>query len=80
MRYDDYKPVKVTSEIGKSTNCICDFCHATGRVLKVQIPETKFFDGYKLTTKYTPMWLCESCRDALRSAIELEFPKEENKE
>lgn len=78
MRYDDFKSVKVTSEIGKATNCICDFCHAMGRVIKIQIPETKFFDGYKLTTKYTSMWLCESCRDALRMAIDLEFPKEEN--
>ena len=72
--------VNVTSTMGKTTNCICDFCHASTRVIKIMIPETKFFDGYRLTTKYTPMWLCESCRDALRSAIELEFPKEENKE
>lgn len=70
--------VKVTSEMGKTTNCICDFCHDSTRVIKLMIPETKFFDGYKLTTKYTPMWLCKFCRDALRTAIDLEFPKEEN--
>lgn len=78
MKYEDFQFVKVTSEIGKATNCICDFCHATGRVIKVQIPQTKFYDGYRLTTKYSSMWLCESCRDALRTAIDIEFPKEEN--
>lgn len=70
--------VKVRSKMSDHTRCICDLCHESTRVIKLSMPETKYFDGRKLSTRYTPLWICESCRDALRTALDLEFPKEEN--
>ena len=70
--------VKVTSKMSQHTHCICDLCHESTRVIKLSMPETKYFNGIKLSTRYTPLWICESCRDQLRAAIDLEFPKEEN--
>lgn len=73
---NDFLPVMIRSEIRNATNCLCDFCHRTGRIIKVTLPTTKYHDGYKLSTKYKGVWICESCRDQLKKALELEFPKE----
>lgn len=75
VKYDDYENVTVSRTMSASEYCICDFCHRTGRVLKLVIPDTKYHNGYHLTTLYKQMWICESCRDKLRAAIDLEYPK-----
>ena len=76
--HNDFLPVKIRSEIRKGKNCLCGFCHRTGRVINVTLPTTKYHDGHKLSTKYKGVWICESCRDQLRAAIDIEFPKEED--
>lgn len=71
----DFLEVEVRGNISCTASCICDFCHRTGVVLKLVIPDTKYHDGYHLTTLYRQKWICESCRDKLRTAIDLEYPK-----
>ena len=79
MNGNDFLPVKVSSQMSAATNCLCDFCHKATRVIKLTIPRTLYHDGKKLSTKYKEMWICEGCRDMLRAAIDLEYPKEEEK-
>ena len=63
------------SELSRAENCFCDACHGTGRVVKLKIPETLYFDGNGLSTKYSNYWLCAGCRAMLSHA--LNCPKEE---
>lgn len=58
------------SVISPANNCICDACHATGKVIKLVLPETKYIKGKILGTKHTPYWLCRKCRDKLVKALE----------
>ena len=50
-------------------NCVCDCCHGTGRVLKIQLPTTLYYDGKSLTTKYRHFWICDECREKLITAL-----------
>ena len=53
--------------------CICDACYDVSRVMKVTLPETKFFgNGNGLSTEYSEYWLCAPCRTKLVHA--LDFP------
>jgi ribosomal protein L37AE/L43A len=70
---NDFLPVTIRSELRKGNNSHCEFCHRTGRVIKVTLPTTRYHDGRKLSTKYKGVWICESCRDQLRAAIDIEF-------
>ena len=58
---------KITFEaiMSKSDYCTCDSCHNIGKVIKINLPETKFFDGENLTTIAREYWLCDSCRTVL---------------
>lgn len=71
----DFLEVEVESAVSSASNCLCDFCHRPDYVIKLSIPSTLYHNGYKLTTSYRQMWICESCRDKLRAAIDLEYPK-----
>lgn len=67
--------VKFETSMSGSENCTCDACHDVSRVMKVTLPETKFFgNGNRLSTKYTEYWLCAPCRTKLVHA--LDFPEE----
>ena len=64
------KNVRFKSVPSTADNCICNACHGTGQVMKLSLPETRYFDGKHLTTKYNPYWVCRSCRDKLVKALE----------
>ena len=67
--------VTFKSKMSKSEYCFCTACHDTGWVMKVTLPETRYFDGNRLTTKYHEYWLCAKCRTKLTHA--LDWPEEE---
>ena len=62
--------VKFEATVSESDNCICNACHNGGTVMKVKLPDTKYHDGKKLTTKYREYWLCSLCRTKLRWAMD----------
>lgn len=66
------KNVRFTSVLSTADNCICNACHGSGQVIKLILPETKYFNGKSLTTKRYSYWLCRSCRDNLVKALEWE--------
>lgn len=61
--------VTFTASTINKDNCICDCCHGTGRVIQVQIPDTKYFNGRSLSTKYSGLWICKTCADKLVEAL-----------
>lgn len=61
--------VQFTASASATDNCICDCCHSVGKVIKLQIPETKYFDGRGLSTKYSGLWVCENCCSKLAVAL-----------
>lgn len=68
--------VSVSATLVERTNCICDMCHGTGKVISVLIPETKYRPKNKkmlLVNEPIRMWMCESCRDKLLRAISIPF-------
>lgn len=67
--------VDFRTEISTYNNCICDACHDTDTVIKIRLPETKYHNGTKLTTKYSNYWLCIKCRNKLTYA--LDYPEED---
>lgn len=67
------KNVKFLSSISTYSNCICDACHGGGQVIKLELPETKYFNGKVLKTKRHPYWLCRVCRDKLVKTLDWEF-------
>ncbi len=69
------RDVTFKSKISKSDKCFCSACHDAGWVMKVKLPETLYFDGNKLSTKYSEYWLCAKCRTKLAHA--LDWPEEE---
>ena len=68
----DRKNVRFTSVLSAADNCICNACHNVGKVTKLTIPETKYFEGRKLTTHYFGFWLCMDCRERLILALTTE--------
>ena len=70
--------VTFKTSMSESEGCVCDACHDTSRVMKVTLPETKFFgNGNELSTEYSEYWLCAPCRTKLVHA--LDFPDEASK-
>lgn len=67
--------IEFKSKISDSVYCICSSCNDTGRVMKVSLPVTKFFDGHNLSTQHNEYWLCCKCRNKLSYA--LDFPEDE---
>lgn len=66
------KSVKFTAKMSTYDNCVCNACHNVGKVIKLEIPETKYFYGHNLTTKYTEFWLCMDCRKKLIQALKMD--------
>lgn len=52
-----------------SNHCTCTCCHNVGKVVKLSIPETKYFDGQKLSTMYNEIWFCADCIKKLNKVI-----------
>ncbi len=76
MNENEYaKDVKFTSILTKSKCNVCDSCKKISSVIKLKLPETKYFDGKIISTKYSEYWLCMECKTKLLFA--LEHPKEE---
>lgn len=61
--------VKFHSDVCDADSCVCDACHNIGRVIKLKLPITKYFGGEKLSTNYSPYWLCFNCREKLTDAL-----------
>ena len=74
MKKEEKLDVKFSSRMSKFKNCTCDACHNTTMVIKIRFPETKYFDGRGLETRYSEYWLCARCRNKLSDA--LIFPDE----
>lgn len=73
----DYVDVKVNARMSKATNCICDMCGRTTRVIKVDMPKTQYWNGFKKTARYHELWMCETCRDKLVQAVSIQYPTQE---
>lgn len=71
---NDKTNVKFKTKMSKSEYCTCSACHGIAMVMKIILPETLYFDGGPLTTKYREYWLCAKCRTKLTHA--LDFPEE----
>ena len=71
---NDKCDVTFKTRMSKSNNCICNACHGTGTVMKITYPDTLYFDGKSLGTKYREYWLCARCRTKLTHA--LDYPEE----
>ena len=69
MARTEYLNVKFSSEISNASNCMCDACHNLGKVIKLELPVTKYHDGKRLTTEYSNYWLCFNCREKLTNAL-----------
>ena len=62
--------VSFEASMRKGNNCICRCCHGTGKVLEIQMPETAYFNGEPLRTRYEPFWICDSCAEKLDTALQ----------
>ena len=66
--------VSFISSISTADNCICSACHGEGKVIKLELPTTLYYNGNGLETRYKNYWVCKKCRDKLTHA--LYWPKE----
>lgn len=62
--------VKFSAIKSQADNCLCDGCKRSGKVIKITYPNTLYYDGKNLTTKYRHIWLCPDCLRKLQRAIE----------
>lgn len=67
--------VKVPSAMSEYSNCCCDMCFRLDHVIKLKMPSTRYHNGRTLSTLYSNIWICESCRDKLVKALDLEYPQ-----
>ncbi len=51
-------------------NCMCTCCHGTDYVTKIKIPETLYFNGKNLSTKFAEYWICDICSNKLVDALQ----------
>lgn len=77
MEKYERKSVNFPAKMSTYDNCVCNACHNVGKVIKLEIPETKYFDGNNLTTNYTELWLCMDCRKKLIQALKMVGVSEE---
>lgn len=61
--------VNFNGRFSESKYCGCDGCHTVNRVVKLELPITKYYDGKSLETKYRGYWLCDECRIALTNLL-----------
>ncbi len=66
---DDKLDVKFNATESEQSNCLCNCCHGTGKALKLKIPETLYYNGKGLSTRYRDLWICETCREKLIAAL-----------
>ena len=78
MEKYERKSVKFPAKMSTYDNCVCNACHGVGKVIKLEIPETKYFDGNNLTTNYTELWLCMDCRKKLIQALNVGHGRVDN--
>jgi hypothetical protein len=69
---DERLKVSFDSKHSDYEGCLCACCHGTGKVLKVMMPSTLYHDGKQLTVKYSPLWICDDCREKLLRALQKE--------
>lgn len=67
--------VEFSAVVSSSEWCCCEGCFRTARVTKITLPTTKYFNGRKLSTRYSEEWYCADCLKKLKDA--LEHPTEE---
>ena len=77
MGEHERKSVKFTAKMSTYDNCVCNACHDVGKVIKLKMPETKYFDGKNLTTRYKGFWLCMDCRKKLIRALKIDGASDE---
>ena len=65
----EWKPARFRAETSTADTCVCNACHNVGNVVKLTIPETKYFDRKNLTTRYSEFWLCMNCRESLIQSL-----------
>lgn len=75
---EEFKVVEFKAVASKYADCYCGCCHATGRVVKINMPRTLYHDGRRLTTRYKELWLCDSCREKLVAALKGAVDHESN--
>jgi len=75
----DKLDVTFQGTVSEYENCMCSCCHDSAKVLKLQIPETLYFDGKSLSTKYHGVWVCKSCAQKMIGELEKLIPQPENK-
>lgn len=66
--------VTFNSKTSKGKGNVCDACHDIGKVIKLTLPKTKYFDHRNLITIYREYWLCAPCRTKLVHA--LDYPED----
>lgn len=66
---NEKRDVRFPASVSKSDNCICTACHGIGRVTKLELPETLYFDRSGLSTQYNSYWLCNDCRKKLVNSL-----------
>ena len=72
----NYLPnVEFRGQLSDADNCVCSGCHKTDFVLKLTVPETKYHDGKRLSTKYHEYWMCDDCVTKLAQCFCTEVEK-----
>lgn len=66
-----YRNVKFIAKWSDNKYYSCSACHKIDRVLRIKFPETLFFNGYTLSTRYNQYWLCSECLGKLKKAMEV---------
>ena len=53
----------------KGENKCCDCCFTIGKVTKLKIPVTKYYNHRTLETIYNEYWFCDECKIKLINAL-----------
>lgn len=61
--------VEFPSTVSEHSSCLCDCCHGTGKVVKLRVPGTYYYDGRYLSTRYHSLWVCRECAGKLIEAL-----------
>lgn len=61
--------VRFPASVSKADNCICTACHGIGSVIKLELPETLYFNKNGLSTEYSKYCLCNDCRKKLVNSL-----------
>lgn len=61
--------VKYKAVRSKFNNCVCNGCFKRSYVTKITYPESCYWDGKNVTTRYGEWWLCDDCIENLSHAV-----------